>query len=909
MSVRPFGGVLSAVASVIVALGLVPRPLRAQTLTLASGGPRFLYASERTERPVEIDPTTNLTLRRRISLNLEHPTVSALLAAISRQTRLEFVYSKEVLPVNREVGLHADSITVAAALTEILMDAGLDVLLSPGRQVVLVDRRTKLLPVQVGAIGGRVTDGKSGTALVGATVVVEGARHTATTGNDGRYRIADVAPGSYTVRARYIRYAPASEPVTVTAEQEATADFALGKSAQRLDEVVTTGTLVPTELKALPTPVSVISESDLTLQRPHTVQEVFRQAVPTAVSGDMASFPSQTAFSVRGASSLVTGSGQMKVFVDGIEVADRTFATIDPNSISRVEVIRGPQAAAIYGSDAVGGVIQVFTKRGDPSVARPQFDGEAGVGVVQTPYTGYTTAARQSYRGLVSGGGPGVSYAFGAGYIHTADWAEPVSAQSNTSVHGGIRVTRSIFTADVSGRYYLQSVPVVLNPDLASTGYSLFATPSYQPTQYRAQTLGAKLTLAPTSWWLHTVTVGIDRLAQDQSQTRPRLTSPADTFFSASNIDETKTSISYNTSIQGHLGRSTAGSVTVGLDHYNLPYSLWYTATELATGEATGNVGLASVTRTVTTNTGYFAQAQLALRDALFLTGGLRAEQNSNFGDSLGTPVSPQVGLAYAQPVGAATVKVRGSWGRAIRPPTPGAKSGNVSPFNITLPNPALAPERQHGWDAGVDAFFGRHASVSVTYFNQTATDLIAFVTLAATPVPTYQNLNVGRVKNTGVEIEGSVSLGILDVRGQYGYVKSRVQDPGPSSGGELVVGDQLIGTPTHTAGASLSFAPRAGTTLAAGATYVGEYAAYDLRVLYSCFAGTGPCPSGPGLRPYRTTLPSLFKVNATISQQLTAGLSGFVSVDNLTNNTRFESGMASAVMGRATTVGLQFHH
>jgi outer membrane receptor protein involved in Fe transport len=148
--------------------------------------------------------------------------------------------------------------------------------------------------------------------------------------------------------------------------------------------------------------------------------------------------------------------------------------------------------------------------------------------------------------------------------------------------------------------------------------------------------------------------------------------------------------------------------------------------------------------------------------------------------------------------------------------------------------------------------------------------------------------------------------LGVLDVRGQYGYVRTRVQDPGAASG-ELVPGDELLSTPTHTAGVSLSLAPRPGTTLAAGATYIGDWLGYDIPTLWSCFAGTGPCLPGPGLRAYRTTLPSVFKLNATVSQELTAGLTGFVSVDNLTNNTDHEFVIHNAVMGRITTVGLQF--
>jgi outer membrane receptor protein involved in Fe transport len=762
---------------------------------------------------------------------------------------------------------------------------------------------------ETGTITGRVTDAKTGQGVAGARVTIDGTGLRALTNDSGGFRMTNVPVGTYTATARRIGYAQGAASVTVAADEEAVVELRLELSASPLDAVVVAGTLVPTEVKALPTPVSIITAEDFAKQRPHTVQELFRQAVPTGVAWDMPAYPTQTTFSVRGASNLVSGLGQMKVFVDGIPVASNTIASVDPNSIERVEVIRGPQAAAIYGSDALGGVLQIFTKRGDSSITRPVWDGEAAFGAVQTPNAGYESVMRQAYRGSVAGGGPGVSYDFGAGYTHTPDWVGPVSGQSQASVHGGVHVARGILTADVSGRYYGQRLPTVYSPELAATGYTYFSKPFYQPSMYRQQTLGAKVTLAPTRWWQHTVTIGFDRLNNEGVQTEPRLTTPNDTFFTAFSAEWTKSSIAYNSSIQGHLGMTGTGSLTVGFDHYSLPFSSWFTAGALSTSASTGKFGQAPVTRFVTDNTGYFAQAQLGFWDALFLTGGVRAEKNTNFGDAIGTPVSPQTGLTYVRALGSSTLKLRASWGRAIRPPSSGAKVGSTSPTSVILPSPDLGPEQQRGWDAGVDAILGRYGSLSVTYFNQTAKDLIALLTVDATTTPlTYQYQNVGRVKNSGVEVEASVTLGMLDVRGQYGYVHSRVQDPGAATG-ELLRGDEFLATPTHTGGVSVSLAPRSRTTLVAGVTYVGESVGYDSPALYRCLAGTGPCPSGPGLRPYRTMLPSLFKVNATLSQQLPRGLTGFVSVDNVTNSTEHEFALLSAVMGRITTVGLQFHH
>src|SRR6266542_5329378 len=82
-------------------------PVAAQELALAVNGPRFLYASAERDRPVEGDVARSALLRRRVSLSFERPTVGRILTAISQQTGLEFVYSRETLPVERIVGLRA----------------------------------------------------------------------------------------------------------------------------------------------------------------------------------------------------------------------------------------------------------------------------------------------------------------------------------------------------------------------------------------------------------------------------------------------------------------------------------------------------------------------------------------------------------------------------------------------------------------------------------------------------------------------------------------------------------------------------------------------------------------------------------------------------------------------------------
>lgn len=890
--------------------GLSSRAAVGQELTLAPRTPRFFYASSTAAKPVEIDVSRSMVLGRVVSLHLNRATIGGLLAEIQRQTGLTFAYDPQ-FPATRPVTLEAESITVAASLGAILVGTGVDVVLTPTGHVWLTGSEAGTPHVQEGSIVGRVTDNETDAPLVGATVTLELPRRTATTDTDGYYRFPNLTAGDYMLRARYIGYGALVVPVAVSEGQEVTVDFPMLKSAQMLDEVVTTGTMVPTEVRALPTPVSVIGEREIALQRPSNVQELFRQAVPTAVSWDLPHVPYSTSFSVRGANTLDPSRSQMKVFVDGLEVASAGGTPIDLSSVERVEVIRGPQAATIYGSDAIGGVIQIFTKRGNLGLGRPALNAQVELGVVQTPYVGHGDVLRQRYAAAVRGGGTNASYNFGGSYSHTGEYIpnSEISEQSNPSVYGGMRFTRGIIIAEVAGRYYTQNAPNVLNPALLESGFGPFSRPNYTPNQLTNQTFSARFNVAPTAFWSNTLIMGVDRLTGENAQTRPRLTNPGDTLLSMFVSSQTKTSVAYNTSVHTSLGSDLSGSLTGGLDHYYRPFSSWTTSEALNT---TGAVTIApggsiSASRGSVTNTGYFTQAQLAIRDALFLTAGLRAEQNSEFGDSLGTPLSPRVGVSYARSLGGTTVKLRGSWGRAIRAPSPGQKFASIAASNVTLAAPDLGPERQKGWDAGVDVAFGVGGRLSVSYYDQIAEDLIDYVQVAATPTLAYQYQNVGRVKNTGAEIEGVVSLGPLQVRGQYGYARSRVEQLAPGYVGDLLVGDQTLATPRHTAGGSITVSPLRGTTVTGALTYLGGFRQYDFLGLFRCFGGTGPCQAVN--RDYIIEYPGFVKLNANVSQRISSVISGVVAVGNLTNNKSYELSNLNPVMGRITTIGLQFNY
>jgi outer membrane receptor protein involved in Fe transport len=905
---------LSAVLVVVVLVvaGLIPvsaGAARAQEMGhgYRERGPRFLL--EATPAPIRIDVARTPMLRRRISLDVRGQSLGDALRAVERASGVRLAFSKWSVPTDRVVQLHADNLTVAAALTELLIDADVDVLFSRDGRAALV-RRSEVEKMELratGTVSGRVTDAKTHEPVVGASIAVEGTQHGATTGESGQYVIQNVPAGTYTVTARRIGYAKAAQAVIVPDGGTVTLSFALARAATALDRVVVTGTVIPTEVKALPNPISVISASVIANQQPRTLGEILREAVPGMVAWDSPTFPENTSFSVRGAASL--GGSSVKVYVDGVEIASRSNAAIDPTSIERIEVIRGPQAATLYGSDAIGGVVQIFTKRGDTTTTRPHIEARAAWGALQSEYEGFEATLRQEYSAAVRGAGSNYSYNLGGSYTRLGNWI-PEGAQSLPSLYGGVQIAQGRFTLDLSARSNQQDIKQAYSPVAATTGYSLYVKPLHTDISAKEQSIGSRAAWQTTGWLRQNVTIGVDRYLSSSQQYEPQLRTPGDTLLRLGDYTVSKASVAYNASVSGAIRQDLVGNLTVGVDHYSEETMSYSTSGAVNTTGAVITDPLLPVTATRdnVTNTGYFAQLQATFRSRLTLTTGVRAERNSSIGANVGAPVLPRVGLAYALDVGGTTIKLRSSYGEAILPPSPLQAQGRpLGAGSLLLANPDLKPERQRGWDAGVDIAFGSLASASLTYYDQTARDLIQLV-IVKPPFREYQSQNAGSIRNKGVEFEGTLVAGPARITGQFAATDSRMVALSPLYTGDLRVGEHPFVMPTYTAGAALALVPWQSTTVTAGVKYVGSVRNYDSFAQLSCAAGTGPCLPTP--RDYLITYPGFTKVDIAVTQRLTTWSSGFISVRNIGNNSAAEKNNVNVpTMGRITMVGMKLSY
>lgn len=243
----------------------------------------------------------------------------------------------------------------------------------------------------VGTIEGTVTDAGTGRAVEGAQVAAVEAGIGAVTNAQGKYRLQNVPARALQVRVRMVGYSPMAKPVTVAAGQVATVDFAITQSALQLQAVVTTGTAGATEVKRLGNTVATIDPPKFAPIR--TATELLQGREPGVVGLSGSGLVGEAMkIRIRGNASL-TQSNEPIVFVDGIRInsggtsgGNATLSNldaIDPNTIERVEILKGAAAATLYGTEASNGVIQIFTKKG--TAGDPKWDLTIGQDFSQYP--------------------------------------------------------------------------------------------------------------------------------------------------------------------------------------------------------------------------------------------------------------------------------------------------------------------------------------------------------------------------------------------------------------------------------------------------------------------------------------------------------------------------------------------
>jgi len=767
-------------------------------------------------------------LAKPVTVTLDRVSLAHAIDDIAAAAAVTVIYRTDaVSAVSKPVTLHAVRLPLGDAFAKVLDGTSLHLVLLPGGHLSVTSRGDT--PAQnetvFGGIAGKVIDGKTNRPMVGVSLTLDGATKGVLTGNDGAYVFPHVTASEHVVTIKYLGYTRQSRHVTVTDESTVTLDVTLMPSANQLDQIVVTGTVIPTEIKSVPNAITVITAKELEQRGVTRVDQLFRGDIPGLFSVNQGTSvyvygPNQvTSMYSRGATSLPQygtdfgpNPNPIKTYVDGVELANMQYLNqIDPKSIERIEIITGPQASTIYGSNALGGVMQIFTKRG--ATAKPQITASALLGTVENSFTPARTP-QHDYSAQMNGVEGRLSYNGGGSWIYVGRWT-PSEQVTTASGFGGVHLQTGPMTADASFRMAVSSDHSAGGPQETvgvrqANGYyvsdGLNNNGGVSAASVTTETVGLSVGYAPTTWWSHQFTVGHDASDSEKESDPYHFYGTGDTTFAFRSAHYGKTSVSYSTTARTPVTSIAQLVMTAGADEWN-DITIYTDALSLPhlSGMLNGTYP-PSIFRQPNRNSGAFVQGQLKFFDALTFTYGLRAEWNPNYGKAVQPNYAPRYGVAYAFETGGISAKFRASYGRSTRPPTfdqKVEKSAWDDPysasyykayypnnFDLQIANPDLGPEFQQGGEGGVDLYFGKLGSLIVTRYNQTADGLIAGAavdSVRSIPYPygpannqyyylqQLKNVNIGSIRNQGWEFQGTVNTGPLTTKGTYSWTKSRM--------------------------------------------------------------------------------------------------------------------------------------
>jgi vitamin B12 transporter len=457
-------------------------------------------------------------------------------------------------------------------------------------------------------------------------------------------------------------------------------------------------------------------------------------------------------------------SDYVKVLVDGVPINDPggaiDLADLTTDNIERVEIVRGP-VSVLYGSDAVSGVVQIFTKRG------------------QGPTHGDLSLRAGSYTAIeavggIAGGTDAVSYSVAASRAST-DGIYPQNNEYRNIVWSGLlratpdeRTDANLGLRYTEGRYHYPTdgTGEIVDANAFQRRNRISAALDFG--RYFTPNIEGRLLLA-----LNQLDGGID----DQPD------GPADTLgFFGYNSVQTVLRRSADLRVNAYVPMASVVTAGVQLEEQR-ERSATQSLSEYGSSSSSFDVNRLSV--------GYYGQLRSTPIAPLDFTLGARLDDNDRFG----TFLSYRGGVVLRVLDG---TRLRASVGKAFKEPT---FYENYADAPFARGDPNLLPERSFAWEAGVEQrLWGSRIGLGITYFDQQFRDLIQFT--FSPPKPENPNyFNIAAANARGVELEAIASPGFgMTLRVGYTYLHTEVVDAGfdEGPGGSFVEGERLLRRPTH---------------------------------------------------------------------------------------------------------------
>lgn len=320
------------------------------------------------------------THAQKVTLSYQNESFEKVLKSIKQQTGLVFVFSEQLVDLNRKVSINVKSIQVDEALTLLLKGTNLGFEIN-NNKLYLIEKKTedsKDSPTESKKITGLVTDEK-GEPIIGASVVLKGSNTGTITDLNGMFTLE--AQEKSEIVISYIGYKQNALKIGVNSNYK----VKLVEDSKFLDEVVVVG--FGTQKKVnLTGAVSVISNKDIN-ERPVTSAAQALQGLDPALNIGINSGKASSGYTIdiRGTSSL--NGGTPLILVDGVEME---LNRLNPNDIESVSILKDASAASVYGTKASSGVVLITTKSGSESKVKVSYNGKLGI-LQNTTSTDYIT--------------------------------------------------------------------------------------------------------------------------------------------------------------------------------------------------------------------------------------------------------------------------------------------------------------------------------------------------------------------------------------------------------------------------------------------------------------------------------------------------------------------------------------
>jgi vitamin B12 transporter len=533
----------------------------------------------------------------------------------------------------------------------------------------------------------------------------------------------------------------------------------IASDTARIAPVEVTATRSPLRADRTPSSVTVVTGEQLRSSGITTVSDALR-SVPGLTVAQTGSYGGTASLFIRGGESKYA-----KVLVDGVPVNEAggayDLSTLSTDNLDRIEIVRGP-ASVLYGSDAMAGVIQLFTRRG------------AGVahGDVAARGGGFGT---RDVDASVRGGDTRVSYSLGAA-SHATDGFLPFNSRFRQGVGSALLgTTLGAFDANLSARFTDRELHYATN----GSGEVVDSNAVRRDDRlavgldagYRVSSF-VTVRAALASHDVHGVT-------DDQPD------SPGDVGYAFTTAERSRRR---SGDVRVELALPADARLTLGAQ----AESKWQ---ESATRSNFGDDVPAPATRR---STGGYAQLLVAPVDGATVALGGRYEHNEQFGEFW-----TYRGAASTRVIGG--TRLRASIGTAFREPTFLETEGS----GFVIGNRALRPEHAFSVVAGIEHAVGP-ATFGAPWFANSFRDMIDYKYSPTDP----NYFNVARTRASGVELEGRLELPSgAHADAAFTHLSTRVVDPGTSTEATATFapGSRLLRRPARTLDAGAGYRARAG--------------------------------------------------------------------------------------------------